>query len=159
MPELFKTNLLPFVVVDVLALLGGGLFIWRAVRRVWRNAAGRRSSSRTEDPRGRQFEQGLAMQCALDVSYYLSRLALMFSANLLGLAGVIFTAVGMLAAPQPGSPISPGLWLAIASASMLMFVALTAWSLFRTVRLARKVMEIRRRLRPESEQGPHPPAA
>lgn len=99
------------------------------------------------------------MQCALDVSYYLSRLALMFSANLLGLAGVIFTAVGMLAAPQPGSPISPGLWLAIASASMLMFVALTAWSLFRTVRLARKVMEIRRRLRPESEQGPHPPAA
>ncbi len=88
-----------------------------------------------------------AFRCATDQPYYASRLALLFCANLLGIAAVIFAAVAALVEPNGALGISAERWATWTGVAMLIFVAFAIRTIVRTVRLARKVLDIRRRLR------------
>jgi len=68
----------------------------------------------------------------------------LFVTNLVSVTGVIFAAV-CVADIEPGK--GSALWTALASISLLVFTALTARSVYRTVRLARQVLQIRRKIR------------
>ena len=84
------------------------------------------------------------MRCATDLSYYLSRLSLLFATNLVSVAGVIFAAV-CLRDIDAGEWAS--VWTTLASISLLVFAILSVRSVTRTVRLARQVLQIRRKIR------------
>lgn len=88
-----------------------------------------------------------AYRCATDEAYYLSRLALQFCANLLSISALIFAAVASLAEPQGALGVSDERWATWTGAAALIFVAFAIRTIVRTVRLARKVLEIRRKLR------------
>ena len=137
-----------FLVVDGLALAGGAFFLWRTVRRAGRFAAlARRTSFKAALGRGRRRAHGQAVRCATDVSYYLSRLALMFCANLVSVTGAILAAI-TVAGERSANPAAAGATREMtATIMLLLFAVLVVRNLVRTVRLARKVMEIRRRRR------------
>ena len=148
--HLLATNAMALAIVDLLALIGGFFFIWRALRRAWRFAdLARHTSFGTARRRGRHQAHRQALRCATDVSYYVSRLALLFCVSLLSIAGVIFAAVEAVY-PLDGSNglvISAVAWKVLVTSSILVFAAFAARSIYRTVRLARQVMEIRRKIR------------
>ena len=136
-----SSNMTIFAAVDLLALVGSIFFIWRAARRMWRFiGVWRLTSFRRALWRSRHAALKQAFRCATDEIYYLSRLTLLFSANLLAVGAVIFAALG--AAHSPG-----GTWKWIADVVLLLFAAFAIRAFHRTVSLARKVLEIRRRLR------------
>lgn len=134
-------------VVDVLALLGGFLFVWRALKRLWRFAGVvRRESLEIALRRVRQVSCRQAMRCATDESYYLSRLTLLFAADLVSLNGLIFSAVCLTDVGRAASD-ATSVWMGFAIASLLIFTVLSMRSFYRTVKLARLVLQIRRRIR------------
>jgi hypothetical protein len=131
--------------VDVMALVGGLVFTWRALKRLRRFAAVARSQSLAlAHRRLRHVSCRQAMRCASDLSYYLSRLSLLFATNLVSVAGVIFAAV-CLRDVDAGELES--VWTTLASISLLVFTILSIRSVYRTVRLARQVLQIRRKIR------------
>ena len=97
--------------------------------------------------RGHLVAHRQALRCATDQAYYASRLTLLFCANLLSIAAVIFAAVAAIAEPNGAMGISSERWATFTGAFVLIFVAFTMRAFVRTVRLARKVLEIRRKLR------------
>jgi len=131
--------------VDVVALVGGLVFTWRALKRLRRFVAvAQRESPEVASRRLRHVSLRQAARCATDSNYYLARLSLLFVTNLVSVTGVIFAAV-CVADIEPGK--GSALWTALASISLLVFTALTARSVYRTVRLARQVLQIRRKIR------------
>jgi hypothetical protein len=141
------TSLALLALVDVLALIGSVLFVWRAVKRLWRFAgAARRNSLEVALRRVRQISCRQAMRCATDVSYYNSRLALLFAANMVSVTGLIFAAVCLANVERPPAG-GPSGWTEFASASLLIFTVLSLRSFYRTIRLARQVLQIRRKVR------------
>ena len=90
-----SSNMTIFAAVDLLALVGSIFFIWRAARRMWRFiGVWRLTSFRRALWRSRHAALKQAFRCATDEIYYLSRLTLLFSANLLAVGAVIFAALG-----------------------------------------------------------------
>ena len=151
MEGISATSLAVFAFVDLVAIAGGVFFLWRAMRRTWRFARrARRSSFSAALAKGRHTAHRQAYRCAVDVQYYLSRLALMSCVNLLAVTGVMFASFGLAVRPANGSPMAPESWQLIAICSLLIFVAFMGWSFTRTVRLARRVLRIRRNLRAAS---------
>ena len=141
-------SLAAFAIVNLSALAGGLFFISRALRRTWRFARlAQRSSFTAAMRRGRLVAHRQAYRCAVDAPYYLSRIALMFCVNLVALTGVLFASIGLASRPETGAPISLQSWQLFATCSVLIFVIFMAWGLVRTVRLARRVLQIRRNLR------------
>ena len=133
--------------VDVVALIGGFVFVWRGVKRLGRFGGTARRTSVEAALRGvRHVSCRQAMRCATDVSYYLSRLALLFATNLVSVTGLIFAAVCLTDIKQPvvgGSSV----WTVFASTSLLIFTVMSVRSLYRTMRLARQVLQMRRKIR------------
>jgi hypothetical protein len=141
------TSLALLALVDLLSLIGSLLFVWRAAKRLWRFAgAARRSSLEVALRRVRHISCRQAMRCATDASYYNSRLALLFAANMASATGLIFAAV-CLADVERRVPGGPSAWTGFASASLLIFTVLSLRSFYRTIRLARQVLQIRRKIR------------
>jgi hypothetical protein len=131
--------------VDVVALVGGLVFTWRALKRLRRFAAiARRESLEVALRRLRHVSCRQAARCATDANYYLSRLSLLFVTNLASVTGVIFAAV-CVADVESGEWSSA--WTTLASVSLLIFTLLSVRSFYRTVRLARQVLQIRRKIR------------
>lgn len=97
--------------------------------------------------RGRLIAHRQAYQCAIDVHYYLSRIALMFCSNLLASTGILFAAIGLTAQPDTGSQASLQVWQQFAAGTLFLLVIFMAWSVTRTINLARRVLRIRRNLR------------
>jgi hypothetical protein len=122
--------------VDVIALLGAVIFLWRGARRAWRfvRLAGRTSVG-TALRRSRFVAARQAFRCATDLHYYISRLALFFSACLIGLTGLI-----LVAASTDHVDWSQSL-------TLLALAAFVAWMSLRIAKLSRLVMAFRRRLR------------
>ena len=122
--------------VDVLALLGAAIFLWRGARRAWRfvRLAGRTSLG-TALRRSRFLAARQAFRCATDLHYYISRLALFLSACLIGLTGMILVAAGTDHAGWSQS------------LTLLALAAFVAWMSLRIAKLSRLVMAFRRRLR------------
>jgi hypothetical protein len=138
-------SLLLLAFVDAVALLGGLVFTWRALKRLRRFAAVVRKKSFEVAVRSvRHVSTRQAMRCATDLSYYLSRLALLFTTNLVSVTGVIFAAICLA---NVVAEKSSSAWTALAGISLLMFTLLTVRSFYRTVRLARQVLQIRRKIR------------
>ena len=124
--------------VDVLALLGATVFLWRSARRIWRFLRlARRMSFETARRRSHFVAQRQAFRCATDLHYYISRLALFLSACLIGLTGLVL--VGASASPPEAA------W--VQTTTSLVLAAFVAWMSLRIARLSRRVMAIRRRLR------------
>ncbi|HEX8841587.1 MAG TPA: hypothetical protein VF757_04735 [Sphingomicrobium sp.] len=146
--KLAQTPIAIFAVVYVIALLGTLFFLWRAARRGWRfMQLARATSFEAAVRRGRLVAHRQAVRCAMDESYYLSRLALLFCANLFGIGALIFAAIGTMANPPGDVGISSDAWHLVANAFLLLFAAFTVRAFGRTARLARKVLEIRRKMR------------
>jgi hypothetical protein len=142
------TSLAVFASINLLGLAGGLFFAWRAIRRTARFVRlARRSTFSAAMMRAQQAAYRQAYRCATDVHYYLSRIALMFCVNLVALTAVIFTSVGLLVRPESGSATSVHSWALFATCSVFVFVAFLGWSVTRTVRLARRVLRIRRNIR------------
>jgi hypothetical protein len=140
--DLSSVGVALLALVDILALFGGLFFLWRAIRRAWRFARQARRRSLTAAFRSsRHVAQRQAMRCAMDVSYYLSRLALLFCTNLVSISGVLFAAVFLVGKDGGGDA------GALAACSLLIFTALSVRSVYRTVRLIRQVLKMRRKIR------------
>ena len=134
-------DMLMTAAVLLLALLGAAVFLWRGARRAWRFIrVARATSFRVAVRRTRFVAQRQAYRCATDLHYYVSRLAIFFSAGLIGLAALILVAangadaLGLYAA-----------WLP--QFTMVALAALVGWMSLRAAKLARRVMAFRRRLR------------
>src|SRR5690348_9009422 len=111
-------------IIDVLALLGGFFFVWRSARRVLRFAAQvRRVSLKAAIRSSRRTSHRQATRCATDVSYYLSRLSLMFCTNLASIAGIIFAAVCLADESAFRSSANGEAWRIFASVSLILFAA------------------------------------
>jgi hypothetical protein len=137
------SSLVLLAIVDVLVLMGAFIFTWRAVRRWWRLAQrARRTSLKAAIRAARRTSHRQAYRCAVDASYYQSRLSLLFCANLASVTGLVFAAVCVTDADQNFPA-----WVAFASASLLMFAFFSTRSFYRTTRLARQVLRIRRNIR------------
>ena len=133
--------------VDALALLGGLFLVWRAVKRFWRFCGVARRKSLEAAFRGvRQVSWRQAMRCATDENYYLSRLSLLFCTNVISVTGLIFAGVTLAGDDHSLSDASPA-WSALASGSLIAFTVLSIRSFYRTVRLARQVLQLRRKIR------------
>lgn len=142
------TSLALLAIVDALALIGGFFFIWRAARRGLRFVAhARRVSLGAAVRSARRTSHRQATRCATDVSYYLSRLALMFCTNLASIAGIIFAAVCLADEGAFRSSANGAAWREFASISLILFTAFAVRSFYRTIRLTRQVMRIRRNIR------------
>ena len=158
--DLLSSNIAIFAFVDLLALFASCVFVWRGLRRasrfvrLWAQTSFERALVRA-----RLTSQRQAYRCATDQSYYSSRLALFGSANLLGAVAVVITAIGATIEPDRMSATSVSTWRWTADFFLLLFAAFTGRSVFRTVNLARRVMEVRRRLRRVSCRGPKPAAS
>jgi hypothetical protein len=143
-----KSEMVVFAIVYLLAFLGSCLFVWRAVRRLWRFLRiCRRTTVKSAFRRSRQAAHRQAFRCATDDVYYLSRLTLLFSANLLAVTAVVFASIGVVAKPGPTFGLAANAWPWIANLLLLLFVMFAVRAFYRTARLSRQVMEIRRRLR------------
>ena len=141
-------NLLALALVDCLALIGGLYALWRSAKRARRFVALALRSSLAAAVRRSQFtSRRQAMKCALDIHYYVSRLAILFSVNLLSLSGVTFAALVSIQAGATASRTYSVSSSSIASGSMIIFAALALKTFVRTLRLARKVMRIRMKRR------------
>ena len=133
---------------DLLILLGSSFFVWRGARRLGRflrlsrNSSFRATLQRTWFRANRQ-----AIRCAKDVHYYLARLSLLSCGNLVGIAAVLFGILAATVQPQRNGVISPLAWEELTALSLLLFAAFAMWTFVRTVRLARKVMQVRRKMR------------
>ncbi|MCW3796193.1 hypothetical protein OMW55_00010 [Sphingomonas sp. BN140010] len=137
-----------FSIVSALALAGAVFFILRATRRAWRFVRLARSSSYASAMRrGRLIAHRQAYQCAVDVHYYLSRIALMFCSNLLASTGILFAAIGLTAQPETGGKTSLQVWQQFAAVTLFILVIFMGWSFTRTINLARRVLRMRRDLR------------
>lgn len=144
--DLSSVGVALLALVDILALLGGFFFLGRAIRRLWRFIGhARRKSVKAAFRSSRQVAQRQAMRCAMDVSYYLSRLALLFCTNLVSVTGVLFAAVFLVG--RNGQTGGPSALSALAAGSLLVFTALSVRSIYRTVRLIRQVLQMRRKIR------------
>jgi hypothetical protein len=139
-------TLLALAAVDILALVGGVYTLLRAARRA-RNLVriALSSSLAVAARRARLTFYRQAFKCASDLHYYTSRLAILLCVNLLTLSGVIFAALASVEADISG-PASEAM-RPVATGSMVVFAALAARSVLRTLKLARKVMQIRMRRR------------
>lgn len=141
------TSLVLLALVDALALAAGVVFVWRAVKRLWRFAgAARRNSLDVALRRARHISCRQTMRCATDVSYYISRLTLLFATNMVSVTGLIFAAV-CLADVEDAVAAGSSVWRGFAGASLLIFTILSLRSFYRTIRLARQVLQIRRKIR------------
>lgn len=146
--KLAQTPIAMFALVYVVALIGTSFFIWRGARRGWRFIRlARATSLKVAVRRGRLVAHRQAVRCAMDESYYLSRLALLSCADLFGIGALIFAAIGTMAEPGGDVGISSDAWHLTANAFLLVFAAFTVRAFGRTARLARKVLEIRRKMR------------
>jgi hypothetical protein len=135
-------------IVDALVLMGAFVFTWRAARRWWRLAdRARRTSLKGAVRSARWTAHRQAYHCAVDNAHYLARLSLLFCANLAGVTGLVFAAVCVTDAVHDYPP-----WGAFASASLLMFALFSTRSFYRTMRLARQVLRIRRDIRAASRR-------
>lgn len=133
--------------VDVLALLAGIFFIWRAMKRFLRFArAAHRTSFEAAYRAVRQVSLRQAMRCATDDTYYLSRVSLLFCTNLVSVTGLVFSGV-CLAGDGRLTPDAGSAWKIFASIALLLFTILSMRSFYRTIRLARQVLQIRRKIR------------
>jgi uncharacterized integral membrane protein len=146
--DLLSSNIAIFALLDLLALFASLVFVWRGLRRASRFA---RLSARTSFGlvyrRARHIALRQAYRCATDESYYLSRLAIFWSANLVGGVAMIIAVIGATIEPDAMARLPLDTWRWIANFFVLLFAAFTVRSLARTTSLARRVMEVRRRLR------------
>ncbi len=131
--------------VDLLALVSASIFMWRAARRAWRFIRLSRSASvRTAVRRSRLSAHRQAFRCATDLHYYASRLTLLFCANLVGLAGLILVTASTPRVREQAFSIET---TSEHTLTLVILVAFISWTTVRMVKLARRVMVIRRRLR------------
>jgi hypothetical protein len=143
------TSIVLLAIVDALVLSGAFVFTWRAVLRWWRLVGrARRTSLKDAIRSARRTSHRQAYYCAVDGNYYLSRLSLLFCANLASVTGLVFAAVCVTGAAHYFP-----LWEIFASASLLMFALFSLRSFYRTARLARQVLRIRRNIRAATRRG------
>lgn len=137
------TSLLLLAVVDALVLTGASVFTYRTVLRWWRLLErARRTSLKDAIGTARRMSHRQAYYCAVDPNYFLSRMALLFCANIASVTGLVFAAVCVTDAAH-----SFPVWERFASASLLLFALFSTRSFYRTARLARQVLRIRRNIR------------
>jgi hypothetical protein len=142
------TSIVLLAIVDALVLSGAFVFTWRAVMRWWRLVGrARRTSLKDAIRSARRTAHRQAYHCAVDGAHYLARLSLLFCANLASVTGLVFAAICVTDAVHNFPPLED-----FANASLLMFALFSARSFYRTVRLARQVLRIRRDIRAASRR-------